>query len=457
MNIAGEILFAHDTVRSRSAEGEIRTNANYPENLSGKRTAMGRDSGKFFPSYGKSAEGAMPGSASPLQNLSGFRNRAYGRLFAVRLFYFAYTRKAMPMKTSLYDAHKSLGARIVDFAGWEMPIQYTGIIAEHNVTRTRAGLFDVSHMGEISVSGPGAGAFINTLVTNDISKAKAGRAVYSPLCMESGGTVDDLLVYILGENSYLLVVNAANTDTDFEWIREHAPAGAAVENVSHRYAQIAIQGPRALEILQKLTKTDLGSIRYYRFIHDVADIPGGPGIISRTGYTGEDGFEVYLPWGNAPVLWDALLEAGTPLGLAPVGLGARDTLRLESAMPLYGHELSAAITPLQAGLSRFVKFDKGDFIGRDALLKQDQSGDYTRLAGLVLTDRGIPRAGYQVFMGETVVGEVTSGGQAPYLEKAIALALVSPRYTEPGITLAVGIRDRSVPAEVAALPFYKRG
>lgn len=361
------------------------------------------------------------------------------------------------MKTSLYEQHKAQNARIVDFAGWEMPIQYKGIIAEHNATRTRAGLFDVSHMGEISVTGPGAGAFINTLVTNDISKAKAGRAVYSPLCLESGGAVDDLLVYVLGEDQYLLVVNAANTDKDYQWIRGHAPASLTVENVSRQYAQIAIQGPKALEILQKLTKTDLDSIRYYRFVQDVTDIPGGPGIISQTGYTGEDGFEVYLSWGKAPVLWEALMEEGAPLGLVPVGLGARDTLRLESAMPLYGHELSADITPLQAKLSRFVKFDKGDFIGREALLAQSDSGDYTRLIGLTLTDRGIPRAGYPVLAGETVIGEVTSGGQAPYLEKAVALALVPAQYTEPGTELAVGIRGRNIPALVTALPFYKRG
>lgn len=361
------------------------------------------------------------------------------------------------MKTSLYELHKTQNARMVDFAGWEMPIQYEGIIAEHNATRTRAGLFDVSHMGEIGVNGPGSKGFINTLVTNDIGKAKPGRAVYSPLCMESGGAVDDLLVYILGEDNYLLVVNAANTEKDFDWIREHAPDTIAVENVSPQYAQIAVQGPKALEILQKLTKTDLGTIRYYRFVQDVADIPGGPAIVSRTGYTGEDGFEVYLPWDNAPVLWEALLEAGTPMGLAPVGLGARDTLRLEAAMPLYGHELSAGITPLQAGLSRFVKFDKGDFIGRAALLEQSESGDYTRLIGLTLTDRGIPRAGYPVLAGGAVIGEVTSGGQAPYLEKAVALALVPEQYTELGAGLAIGIRGHNVPAAVTALPFYRRG
>ena len=361
------------------------------------------------------------------------------------------------MKTPLYEQHVAQKARIVDFAGWEMPIRYAGIIAEHNATRIRAGLFDVSHMGEIAVSGPGAGAFINTLVTNDIGKAKPGRAVYSPLCMESGGTVDDLLVYVLGEDRYLLVVNAANSDTDYAWIREHAPAGIAVTNVSHQYAQIAIQGPKALKILQKLTKTDLDVIRYYRFVQDVADIPGGPAIISRTGYTGEDGFEVYLPWDNAPALWEALIQEGTALGLVPAGLGARDTLRLEAAMPLYGHELSADITPLQAGLTRFVKFDKGDFIGREALLQQSESGDYTRLIGLTLTDRGIPRAGYPVLAGETVIGEITSGGQAPYLDKAVALALVPDQYTEPGTELAVGIRGRNVPAVVTALPFYRRG
>ena len=361
------------------------------------------------------------------------------------------------MKTPLYEQHVSHNARIVDFAGWEMPIQYQGIISEHIATRRGAGLFDVSHMGEITINGPGAGAFINALVTNDISKAKAGRAVYSPLCMEDGGTVDDLLVYVLGDDNYLLVVNAANTKKDYDWVREHAPAGVMVENASRRYAQIAIQGPRALSVLAKLTKIDLDSIRYYRFVQDVTDIPGGPGLISRTGYTGEDGFEVYLPWDNAPVLWEALLEAGAPLGITPVGLGARDTLRLEAAMPLYGHELSAGITPLQAGLSRFVKFDKGDFIGRKALLAQSESGDYTRLIGLVLKDRGIPRAGYPVLSGETVIGEVTSGGQAPYLEEAIALALVPAGYTEPGKALSIGIRDRNVPAKVTALPFYKRG
>lgn len=360
------------------------------------------------------------------------------------------------MKTSLYEKHMQLGAQIVDFAGWEMPIRYAGIIAEHNATRTYAGLFDVSHMGEIHITGPQAGSYINAIVTNDIGKAKPGRAVYSPMCREDGGTVDDLLVYVLSEEEYLLVVNAANTDKDFAWIRGHAPQGVSMENVSRRYAQIAIQGPNALAILSKFTKTDLASVKYYHFVQDVADIPGGPGLVSRTGYTGEDGFEVYLAWDNAPVLWDALLTAGAPLGLTPVGLGARDTLRLEAAMPLYGHELGPDITPLQAGLTRFVKFDKGNFIGRDALLKQSESGEYTRLTGLILKDRGIPRAGYPVLKGDTVIGTVTSGGQAPYLEKAIALALVSPQYTEPGTPLAIGIRDRQVSAETAALPFYKR-
>jgi aminomethyltransferase len=368
----------------------------------------------------------------------------------------AHIRKVTVLRTSLYERHEPLGAQIVDFAGWEMPIRYAGIIAEHRATRTHAGLFDVSHMGEIHITGPQAGFFINAIVTNDISKAKPGRAVYSPMCTEDGGTVDDLLVYVLGEEKYLLVVNAANTDKDFAWIRGHAPQGVSVTNVSRRYAQIAIQGPNALAILSKLTKTDLASVKYYHFIQDVADIPGGPGLVSRTGYTGEDGFEMYMPWDNAPVLWDALMDAGAPLGIVPAGLGARDTLRLEAAMPLYGHELGPDITPIQAGLTRFVKFDKGDFVGRDALLKQSESGGYTRLTGLILKERGIPRAGYPVLKDDTIIGTVTSGGQAPYLEKAIALALVSPQYTEPGTQLTVGIRDRHVPAEAAVLPFYKR-
>lgn len=402
---------------------------------------------------GEGAEGAM--SAGVRAETLRPVNRAYGGLFRYALLFLP-ARKVTRMKTPLYDQHVRSNARIVDFAGWEMPIQYEGIIAEHKATRTLAGLFDVSHMGEVFVSGPGAGTFINSLVTNDISKAMPGRAVYSPLCQPTGGAVDDLLVYPLAAGRYMLVVNASNTDKDYEWIRDHAPAGVTVVNRSGEFAQIAIQGPRALEILQQFTRTDLSPVKYYHFIQDAADIPGGPGLVSRTGYTGEDGFEVYLPWNNAPVLWEALLDAGTPMGLVPVGLGARDTLRLEAAMPLYGHELGEDITPLQAGLSRFVKFDKGDFIGRDALLRQQESGDYTRLVGLALTGRGVPRAGYPVLHGGEPIGAVTSGGQAPYLDTAIAMALVPPQFTEPGTALSVGIRDKQVSAAVTALPFYKR-
>lgn len=352
------------------------------------------------------------------------------------------------MRTPLYDRHAALGGKIVDFAGWELPVQYpAGILAEHRAVREAAGLFDVSHMGEILVSGEGAPPFLQRLLTNNLSRLTMGRAVYSPLCAHDGGVVDDLIVYPYGAD-YLVVVNASNTDKDFAWFRAEAEgqAGVTVQNVSADWAQLALQGPKAREILAAIgggVAVDLPFFGCGTF-----DIRDTSVFVSATGYTGERGFEIYLPPDRAGEFWDALIEAGAE----PCGLGARDTLRMEAALPLYGHELSADISPLEAGLSRFVKFDH-DFIGRAALEAQRDAVP-RRLAGLVMRGRAIPRAGYGVTCNGEPCGTVTSGGVSPARGQNIALALV--RADAPGDgDFAVVIRGRAEAAGEVALPFYK--
>lgn len=356
-------------------------------------------------------------------------------------------------QTSLYEKHCALGGKMIEFGGWMMPVQYSGILDEHEHVRSRAGLFDVSHMGEISVKGAGAFRYLQRLVTNDLSGAAPGRAVYSPMCFPDGGTVDDLLIYKLSEESYLVVVNAANTDKDFEWFREHRTDGVALSNVSPQYAQLAIQGPNAQAVLQKLTDFPLDQIRFYRF---QADIPvcGVPSIVSRTGYTGEDGFEIYLPPEKAPQLWDRLLSAGSELGLVPAGLGARDTLRFEAALPLYGHELSETISPLEAGLGKFVKLGKDDFIGRDALLRQSETGLKRKLIGFEMVGRGIARNGCAVSFQGKEIGAVTTGSYSPTLKKSLGLALVDTGFS--GDPFHVLIRGKAVEAAETAIPFYTK-
>lgn len=364
-------------------------------------------------------------------------------------------------RTSLYETHLKYGAKIIDFGGWEMPVQYAGILSEHEHVREKAGLFDVSHMGELLVEGRGAADYLQNLVTNDISKAQPGRAVYSPICYENGGVVDDLLIYKLAENRFFVVVNAANTDKDEAWFRKHLTEGVALTNVSAEYAQLAVQGPSAQRILQKLTKTPLEDIRFYHFTGSAglsgaetghADLLGVPAILSRTGYTGEDGFEAYFDPAKAPEIWDKILEAGKDEDIVPAGLGARDTLRFEAALPLYGHELSESISPLEAGLGRFVKLGKQKFIGRDALLAQNEKGPARRLVGVEVTGRGVARAGCELKAGGRTVGVVTTGSFAPSLKKSLGLGLVETSFN--GGELEIVIRGKAVAAKETALPFY---
>ena len=358
-------------------------------------------------------------------------------------------------RTPLYENHRGLGGKIIDFGGWELPVQYSGIIEEHNQVRSAAGLFDVSHMGEITVKGAGAEAFIQRMVTNDISKAKDGQAVYSPMCYPDGGVVDDLLIYKMGSGDYLLIVNAANIDKDFEWLVKHDDGGAEIQNVSEQYAQLAIQGPKAEQILQRMCDVPLGEIRFYRF-DPCAKVGGVPAIVSRTGYTGEDGFEIYVSSDKASELWDKILAEGKADGLVPVGLGARDTLRFEVALPLYGHEISQEISPLEAGLGMFVKPDKGAFIGRDALIAQKEAGVKRKVVGFEMVERGIPRSGFDVQIGGKSIGFVTTGSFAPSLKKNLGLAIVDVAYAAEGTEIEIIIRNRPVKAKTVKKPFYTK-
>ncbi len=358
-------------------------------------------------------------------------------------------------RTPLYDAHRAAGARFTEFGGWEMPVQYTGILAEHALVRRSAGLFDVSHMGEIEVRGPGALALCQRVGTNDAAKLAVGRAQYTPWCDPQGGTIDDTILYRTGEDRYLFCVNASNTETCVAWIREqsaHVP-GVEVIDASDSYALLALQGPRAVEVAARAGAPDLA--RLERFACATTTVAGVRVLAARTGYTGEDGFELFTPPADAVTLWQALLGvARDDLEVGPVGLGARDTLRLEAGLPLYGHELARDISPLEAGLGWAVKLDKGEFIGRDALLAQKRNGLARRLIGLKLTGPGIARAGYPVLAAGAPVGKVTSGTKSPTLGIAIALALVASESLDA--PLAVEIRGRAVPAERVALPFYRR-
>src|SRR6202035_2293532 len=360
-------------------------------------------------------------------------------------------------RTPLYECHLEAGGRMVDFAGWEMPVQYAGVIEEHRAVRTAAGLFGVSHMGEIRLRGPRAEALLQRLTPNDVAKLAPGRAHYSGLLTERGTYVDDLLIYRLGGEDFLVVVNASNSDRDFEWIaerNENERDGAEVENASDDYALLALQGPRALEILAPLVSADVSGLRYYGFAEAAVD--GVPTLVSRTGYTGEDGFELYLPPAEAPRVWRRLLAAGAAAGLTPAGLGARDTLRLEAAMALYGHEIDETTTPLEAGLSWVVKLDKGDFLGRDALALQSSRGLDRQLVGFEVEGRGIARQGHDVQVDGARVGAVTSGTWSPTFEKALGMAYVPAALAAPGTALSLDVRGKPVAAKVVPLPFYRR-
>ena len=360
-----------------------------------------------------------------------------------------------PLKTTPLNAiHRRLGARMIDFGGWEMPVQYASLLEEHHAVRQRAGLFDVSHMGEIEIRGPEALRLVNYVATNDASRLHIGQAQYSGLLYEHGGFVDDILVHKIADDHYFLCVNASNQDKDYQHIVTHNQFDAAVENAGMRYAQLAVQGPRALDALQRLTTIPLAPIRYYRFVEGT--VSGVPARIARTGYTGEDGFEIYLPPIDAPRIWEEILAAGAEFGIKPCGLGARNTLRLEAAMALYDHEIHASITPWEAGLDWIVKMDKGGFIGREAIARQRDRGVTRRLVGFEMTGRGIGRDGYEVLVDNAGAGWVTSGGPSPTLNKNIGMCYLPCAHAEGGSKIQVMVRSQAVDAVTVPIPFYKR-
>lgn len=362
-------------------------------------------------------------------------------------------------KTALNDVHRRLGGRMVEFGGWDMPVQYpAGTVSEHLRTRTHAGLFEVSHMGEIDVRGADAIAFVNRLVSNDASKLVDGQAQYSAITTPEGTVIDDLLVYRFAEDHLLLVVNAGTTEKDWDWISSHrGDENVELYNVSADYCQIAVQGPDALSILQQLTTVPLDEIKYYHFTEDKVD--GVEAIVSRTGYTGEDGFEVYAATDKAEQLWNKILDAGRygeEYGVLPCGLAARNTLRLEAGMCLYGHEIDETTTLLEANLGWICKLNKGEFIGREPLAKQKEEGIKRKLVGFEVIDRGIARDGQEVLIDGRRVGRVTSGSPAPFLKKNIGMAYVPVEFASEGRAIEIDVRGRLVGAHTVPLPFYKR-
>jgi aminomethyltransferase len=362
-------------------------------------------------------------------------------------------------KTPLYEEHIAAGGRMVEFAGFELPVQYKSLTEEHHAVRTRAGLFDVSHMGEIVIRGPGALDFVQLVSCNDHQKMTIGRAQYTGIMYPEGTFVDDTLVHKMADDEYLLVVNAANRHKDVAYLTELASeiVGVEVLDLSDDYAQLAIQGPLAEEILQPLTPENLSDLRYYRFIE--GGVAGTAAIIARTGYTGEDGFELYVEPSAAPGLWRAILDRGRPHDLVPAGLGARDTLRFEAGMSLYGNDIDNTTTPLEAGLDWIVKFKKGDFIGRDVLELQKEEGIERKLVGFEMFERGIARHGYPVMLAEDdteAISRVTSGTQSPTLGRALGMTYLPIEATEVGTQFFVQIRNRTAPARVVELPFYSR-
>jgi aminomethyltransferase len=363
-------------------------------------------------------------------------------------------------RTPLYPLYAKYGAKVIDFGGWELPVQFSSILLEHEAVRTKAGLFDVSHMGEVLVEGTEAMSFLQNLTTNDVSKLQIDQAQYSMMCYPDGGVVDDLLVYRLGEHKYMLVINAANIDKDVDWLQKHIEQNMSICDISQEMSLLALQGPLAETILQTLTDVSLAQLKPFHFLQDVslqsADGLQVKALVSRTGYTGEDGFELYVENAEAPALWQMLAEAGKPQGLSLTGLGARDTLRFEARLPLYGQELSSTISPLEAGLGVFVKLDKGEFIGREALFAQKQFGPTRKLVGIEMIERGIPRTHYPVFAGDVCIGEVTTGTQSPTLKRNVGLALIEASHATLGAAIDVEIRGKLVKAIVVATPFYRR-
>jgi glycine cleavage system T protein (aminomethyltransferase) len=368
---------------------------------------------------------------------------------------------ALLRKTALNATHRRLGAKMVDFGGWDMPVEYSGLIAEHMAVRTGVGVFDVSHMGDIQLRGPGSLAAVQRISMNDASKLKEGQAHYSAMLYPNGTFVDDVIVHKLSENDYLLVINAGTREKDVSWVRQNVGAmpSVHVSDYSDMYTQLAIQGPKAVEVMRKLTDANLDAIKNYWFTWGkVCGLYNT--LIARTGYTGEDGFEIYVPSDEATSerVWNEVLEAGREFGILPCGLGARNTLRLESAMALYGHEISDEINVFEAGLDRYAKFDKGDFIGREALeVVRAAGGPKRKLAGLEMVERGIARDGYPIAsLDGKPLGTVASGSPSPLLKKNIALAHLPVEFTAPGTEVAVEIRNQPVKAVVVPTPFYKR-
>lgn len=360
------------------------------------------------------------------------------------------------MKTPLYNTYAQYGGKTIDFGGWDLPVQFSSIKEEHAAVRSKAGLFDVSHMGEIYVKGSESLAYLQNLVTNDVSKIAINQTQYTTMCYDNGGVVDDLLIYRIGEAEYLLVVNAANIEKDFAWMTEHNEQQVELINASDDFGLLALQGPIAQETLQKLTTLNLDEIKPFRLKTGVK-VAGFESIISRTGYTGEDGFEIYASPEAVVAQWNAILEAGKDAGVVPCGLGARDTLRFEACLPLYGQELSSEISPLEAGINFVVKLNKEEnFLGKSALVQQKEQGVARKSVGIEMIDKGIPRHGYKVFVGDKEIGEVTTGTQIPSTKRNIGLALIDSKYAELGTELEIEVRNRRSKVVIVETPFYKR-
>jgi len=357
----------------------------------------------------------------------------------------------MPEKTALYDVHASLGAKIVEFGGFLMPVQYAGIVQEHRRVRASVGVFDISHMGEFLVRGADAEQFLNYMTTNNVGTLQPGQAQYTVMCYPEGGIVDDLLVYKYPDY-FMLVVNAANITKDWDWLQKNQSGQVELEDASRDISLIAVQGPDAPDVVKQLASRELEQVKYYHFTE--GEVAGVRATISRTGYTGEPGFELYVPPDAAGQVWEAVLQAGEPYDIEPIGLGARDTLRLEAGYCLYGNDIDETTTPIEAGLNWLVKLQKGEFIGRSVLRKVKETGPARTLVGFELVSRGIPRHDYPIVFSGNPIGRVTSGTQSPMLQKGIGLGYVDVAYANEGTTFNVRIRDREIPAKVVDLPFY---
>ena len=357
-------------------------------------------------------------------------------------------------RTPFYDLHKNAGAKIVPFAGYEMPVLYAGIMEEHKAVRNAVGVFDVSHMGEFFAKGANALSFLQKITVNDVSKLTPGKAQYSAMCFDDGGIVDDLLIYMLAEHSYMIVVNASNIEKDWEWMKKHCPADVTFENNSDETALLAIQGPKSLATMQKLTSANLSVIPYYNFVQ--GSVAGIEMIISRTGYTGELGFEIYFNVAHAEKIWNAIFDAGKEFGITPIGLGARDTLRLEMGYCLYGNDIDQTTNPIEANLGWITKLNKGEFVAKPILEKIKAEGPKRKLVGMMLNDKAVPRHGYPLVVNGTNVGVVTSGTFSPSLEKGIALGYVNVPHTQIGSKIVMDVRGKMIDATVVDLPFLKK-